>query len=127
MIDVAILNSTKPLYSHNYDDSDGILDLELVPTHKLSMSSAKTSSNNVTSTESNNATTNATITGQFTTWGPDFIGQSPFHTTGTFHIRGPVLVENSPYSIQVSLVGKDDKVLSTPISETFLLPPSLSK
>ena len=127
MIDVAILNSTKPLYSHNYDDSDGILDLELVPTHKLSMSSAKTSSNNVTSTESNNATTNATITGQFTTWGPDFIGQSPFHTTGTFHIRGPVLVENSPYSKQVSIVGKDDKVVSTPISETFLLPPILSK
>jgi hypothetical protein len=29
--DVTILNSTgKPLYSHTYDDSDGILDLELV-------------------------------------------------------------------------------------------------
>jgi hypothetical protein len=46
---VTILNSTKPLSSHNFDDSDGILDLELVPTHKLSMSSAKTSFNNVTS------------------------------------------------------------------------------
>ena len=32
---VTLLDSTgKPLYNHRYDDSDGILDLELVPIHK---------------------------------------------------------------------------------------------
>lgn len=32
---VTLLNSTgKPIYSHRYDTVDGVLDLELVPTHK---------------------------------------------------------------------------------------------
>jgi hypothetical protein len=68
---VAILNSDKKLvYSKNFDDADGILDLELVPSH-------------------NNAT-------QFTSWGPDFISQGlQFQSSGTYHIKGPVLVENS--------------------------------
>jgi hypothetical protein len=99
---VSISNSTgKPIFSHVYDDDDGILDIELVPTH-----SSKKPSKTVT---------------EFTTWGPDFIGQEAFQTTGTFHIRGPVLVENSPYNITVSLVSKDNQIFSNPILDTFTL------
>jgi Plastocyanin len=101
---VSISNSTgKPIFSHVYDDDDGILDIELVPTH-----SSKNASKTVT---------------EFTTWGPDFIGQEAFQTTGTFHIRGPVLVENSPYNITVSLVSKDNQIFSNPILDTFTLRP----
>lgn len=116
---VKLLNSNgKPIYSHSYDDSDGILDLELVPVHKLSSSSSSSSSQTVASLPyADNATVH-----QFTTWGPDFIGQEAVYSTGTFHIRGPVLVQNSPYSIQISIVGKDNSILSNPISDTFVLP-----
>jgi hypothetical protein len=108
-----LLNSTgMVLYSHTYEDSDGILDLELIPTHKLPLSS----------TSNNNVTKAATIAKQFSTYGPDFISQEAIHTDGVFHIRGPVLIGNSPYSIQVSIVGKDNKIFPSPISETFELP-----
>jgi hypothetical protein len=53
---------------------------------------------------------------QFTTWG-DFIGEVPTDTTGTFHIRGPLFIENSPYSIKVSIIGKDNRIFPIPISE----------
>jgi plastocyanin len=110
---VTILNSTgKPLYSHTYDDSDGILDLELVPIHK-----------NIQSTTTSTTTT-ATSQKQFTTWGPDFIGQEEFNTDGVFHISGPVLVQNSPYSIVVSIIASSIRELPHPISETFALPPT---
>jgi plastocyanin len=109
---ITLLNSTgNALYSHTYVDSDGILDLELVPAHKSLVSSSKMGS--------------ASTAQQFTTWGPDFIGQI-VHTTGTFHIRGPILIQNSPYSIKVSIIGKDNAIFPTPVSETFLLPPSLT-
>ena len=63
---VTLLDSTgKPLYNHRYDDSDGILDMELMPIHK-----------NIQSTTTTNSATAATIQKQFTTWGPDFIGQN---------------------------------------------------
>jgi hypothetical protein len=107
-----ISNATgNALYRYTYEDDDGILDLELIPTHKLPLSSATVSSKNTTQ--------------QFTTWGPDFIGQE--ETTGTFHIRGPMLIHNSPYSIQVSIIGKDNQIFKSPISETFPLPPSLAQ
>ena len=119
---VTLLNSTgKALYSHTYEDSDGILDLELIPAHKLPLSSTSTS-NNVIATSPNNVTRTATIAKQFSTYGPDFIVQEAIHTDGVFHIRGPVLIENSPYSIQISIVGKDNKIFPSPISETFELP-----
>jgi hypothetical protein len=106
---VTLLNSTgKPLYSHTYDDSDGILDLELVPIHK-----------NIQSGSSN---TTANSQKQFTTWGPDFIGQEEFNTDAVFHISGPVLVQNSPYSIVVSIIASSNRDLPHPISETFALP-----
>ena len=103
---VTLLNSTgKPLYSHRYDTADGILDLELVPTHKSLAKNA---------------------TSDFTTWGPDFIGQESIRSTGTFHIKGPVLVDNSPYSIRVGIVANSNSILPTPIADTFALPPNSS-
>lgn len=123
---VTISNSTKPLYSHTYEDDDGILDLELIPTHKLPLTSAIATPNNTTKMSSNNSTT-MSPSQQFTTWGPDFIGQEAVHTTGTFHIRGPMLIHNTPYSIQVSIIGKDNQILQSPVSETFVLPQSLAK
>jgi plastocyanin len=101
---VTLLNSTgKPIYSHNYDTADGILDLELVPTHK---------------SLSKNATSD------FTTWGPDFIGQESMRSTGTFHIKGPVLIDNSPYSIRAEIVANSNSILSKPVVDTFALPPN---
>jgi len=117
---ITLLNSTgNALYSHTYLTSDGILDLELVPAHKSPLSSSS-------ATISKNPTAMSPAQ-QFTTWGPDFIGQVPTATTGTFHIKGPVLIQNSPYSIKVLIVGKDNRIFPSPISETFLLPPSVSK
>jgi hypothetical protein len=122
---VTIVDSTgKPMYSHTYEDDDGILDLELVPAHKSPLSSSTSSA----STSSANATATAMAnTQQFTTWGPDFIGQEAVHTTGTFHIRGPMLTQNSPHSILISIVGKDNRIFPNPISDAFLLPQSASK
>ena len=74
---------------HVYDDDDGILDIELVSTH-----SSKNTSKTAT---------------EFTTWGPDFISQVAFRITGTFHIRGPVLVENNPqHNCITSLKGQSN-------------------
>jgi hypothetical protein len=87
-------------FSHRYDDADGILDLELIPTHK----------------SKNNST-------DFTTWGPDFRSQEAFRTTGTFHIKGPILVENSEYDIRIAILAKDGSILSKPIVDTFILLP----
>jgi plastocyanin len=108
---VTLLDSTgKPLYTHRYDDSDGILDLELVPIHKNIQSGSSTT---------------AGPQKQFTTWGPDFIGEEEFNTDGAFHISGPVLVQNSPYSIVVSIISSSNRDLPHPISETFALPSAI--
>ena len=46
---ITLLNSTgNALYSHTYLDSDGILDLELIPVHKLPLSSSNTITKNAT-------------------------------------------------------------------------------
>lgn len=88
----------KPIFTHTYVDDDGILDMELVPTHATN------------------------ITRGFTTWGPDFIGQEGYRTTGTFHVMGPVLVTDQPYSVSVSIVGSDNNLFTNPPSDTFDLP-----
>ncbi len=76
---VTLLNSTgKAMYSHTYLTSDGILDLELVPAYKSPLSSSS-------ATISKNPTA-LSPTQQFTTWGPDFIGQVPTATTGPYII-----------------------------------------
>jgi hypothetical protein len=98
---VTILNlAGRPVFSHKYDDTDGILDLEVIPTHRYNSS-------------------------QFITWGPDFRSQEAVQSTGTFHIQGPMLVENSPYSIRVAVIDKDNSVLSNPITDTFDLFPKV--
>jgi hypothetical protein len=55
-----------------------------------------------------------------TTWGPDF--QEAYRTTGTLHIKGPVLVENSPYAIRLAIVRDDNSMPSSPMVDYFLLP-----
>ncbi|GEM_PF-2493060 len=137
------------LFSHNYDDLDGILDLELIPVSSTlqiqnSSSQAVTNTNqtgnaggNSSSTAGQNNSTlstqqqqqqqnsnaTASIASQFNTWGPDFIGQTGHGSTGTFHIQGPVLTQNQIYYVSVSIVSKDNSVLPNPPSDTFLLPP----
>lgn len=96
---VMISNSTgKPIFSHTYVDDDGILDMELVPAHSYNISRT------------------------FTTWGPDFIGEEGYRTTGTFHIMGPVLTTDQPYSITVSIAGSDNIIFTNPPTDTFDLP-----
>jgi hypothetical protein len=98
---VTLLNSNgKSIFTHSYDDASGILDLELIP-HK-----------------SKNAT-------DFITWGPDFRSQESLRTTGTFHIKGPILVDNSPYYVKVAIVNQGNKIISNPLTDTFLLPQQL--
>jgi hypothetical protein len=72
--------------------------------------------------QSATSTTAAASQKHFTTRGPDFIGQEEFNTDRVFHIRGPVLVQNSPYSIAVSIISSSNRDLPHPISETFALP-----
>jgi hypothetical protein len=99
--EVTILNlAGRPVFSHKYDDTDGILDLEVIPTHRYNSS-------------------------QFITWSPDFRSQEAVQSTGAFHIQGPMLVENSPYSIRVAVIDKDNSVLSNPITDTFDLFPKV--
>ncbi len=98
---VALLDAQKKvIYSNNFDDVDGILDLELVPSH----------------------TTNATLA-HFTDWGPDFIGEEQVRSDGVFHIKGPVLVENQPYYIQIAPVVRDNQFLTEILTDTFTLNP----
>jgi hypothetical protein len=91
-------SSGKTLFSHKYDDSDGILDLELVPTH---------AGKNIS---------------QYMMWDPDFIGQEAIQNTGTFHIKGPILIDNSPYEVNVKIIAKDNTEISPPIGDSFILP-----
>jgi plastocyanin len=103
-----ISNAIRPwlIFTHKYNTSDGILDLELVPTHTIS------------------SPTNAT-TG-FVTWGPDFRSQGVIKQTGTYHIKGPILVDPSEYDLRVAIVAKDNKILPNPIVSTFILLPKES-
>jgi hypothetical protein len=100
--EVTILNlAGRPVFSHRYDDTDGILDLEVIPTHQYNSS-------------------------QFITWGPDFRSQEAVQSTGTFHIQGPMLVENSSYAIKVAILSKDNSILSNPVADTFSLFPKVN-
>lgn len=98
---VSISNANGKLFSQQLDDKDGILDLELVQqTHSSSSS---------------------TPAQQFTTWGPDFLGEEGYGSTGTFHIQGPIL-NGSGQTISVTMLDKDDVPLSK-VSDTFDLLP----
>jgi plastocyanin len=97
---VSVANGSSVLYSNEFVDSDGILDLELVP-----------SSSNVTK--------------HFVAWGPDFVDADPAPragSDGTFHIQGPIMTERAIYLIQVEIIAKDGNLLPSPITDTFALP-----
>lgn len=95
---VTMANSSSKLFSYSFDDTDGILDLELVP-----QAAAATSTNTAN---------------QFVTWGPDFAGQEGFGSTGTFHVQGPFTSGDNPYSITVTALSTDNNLLDN-ISDTF--------
>ena len=84
-------------------DVDGVLHLELIPQPQV----------------------NGTETG-FVTWDPDISGTATGTHTGAFHIKGPVLVQEELYTLTVSIVGIDERVLEEPITEEFILSPELA-
>jgi plastocyanin len=99
---VTIANSTgTSLYSNQFDDSDGILDLELIPSHR-SLSNQTTP--------------------HFISWGPDLTDQEGVASDGTYHVQGPVMVNNEDYTISVSIVAIDNAQQPSPPSDDFLLP-----
>jgi plastocyanin len=101
------------LYSNQFDDSDGILDLELIPsTGQTSYQTSAASSSNQTSAAS----------GNFVTWGPDLTDQQGVASDGVYHVMGPVLTENQDYTITVSITSVNNAPQSQPPSDNFLLP-----
>jgi plastocyanin len=129
---VAIADSTgTQLYSGQFDDSDGILDLELIPSSRsLSSSSSSNqttttttaSSNQTTSSSSSSSSSNQTTASSFVTWGPDLTDQEGVASDGVYHVQGPVLTENEDYTITVSIASIDDTIQQQPPSDDFLLP-----
>ena len=135
-----------PIYNRQFTDIDGILDLELIPVSQIKNTPLQikqtditkdnittftkqkeddsmqkdVKQNNITNKESSTTPlSNSTI--KTTTYGPDI--SAPI--TGTFHIEGPILVEENDYIIKVEIISKDGKTLSEPIEDVFLLPSKL--
>jgi plastocyanin len=104
------------LYSSQFDDSDGILDLELIPSSR-SLSNQTSSNQTITSSSSNQ-----TASSNFVTWGPDLTDQEGVASDGAFHVQGPVMTENEDYTITVFITSIDDAVQPQPPSDDFLLP-----
>lgn len=96
-------NLNQLLYSEQFLDTDGVLYLELIPQPAV------------------NETTS-----DFITWGPDISASATGPHTGAFHIKGPVLVQNEPYTMTVSIVNIDEQILEEPITEQFILSPQLA-
>src|SRR5919112_2520797 len=107
---VVIANSNgTQLYSSQFDDSDGILDLELIPSSRSLLSSNQTitSSSNQTTTITSSSSSNQTALSNFVTWGPDLTDQEGVASDGAFHVQGPVMTENEDYTITVSITSID--------------------
>ena len=133
---VTIADSTgTTLYSNQFDDSDGILDLELIPSSRSLSSSNQTSSNQTGAANQTTSTTpssaNQTMTtssssnqtqSNFISWGPDLTDQEGVASDGVYHVRGPVLTQNGDYTISVSITSIDNAAQSPPPSDSFLLP-----
>jgi hypothetical protein len=100
-VTIADSNGTM-LYSNQFDDSDGILDLELIPSSR-SLSSNQTAAN-------------------FVSWGPDLTDQEGVASDGTYHVQGPVMTENQDYTITVSITSVDNAAQPQPPSDDFLIP-----
>ncbi|MDQ3967755.1 MAG: plastocyanin/azurin family copper-binding protein [Thermoproteota archaeon] len=99
-----INNPNRMLYSEQFLDTDGVLYLELIPQPAVNGS-----------------------TSDFVTWGPDISATATGPHTGAFHIKGPVMVQNEPYTMQVSIVNIDEEILEQPITEEFILSPKLAR
>jgi plastocyanin len=111
---VTIADSTgMMLYSNQFDDSDGILDLELIPT---------SSSRSLLSSNQTSSSSNQTAAPNFVTWGPDLTDQEGVASDGAFHVQGPVLTENEDYTIIVSITSIDNTAQPQPLSDDFLIP-----
>src|SRR5215212_3911196 len=110
-VTIASSNGTQ-LYSNQFDDSDGILDLELIPSSSRSLSSTNQT------TLSNQTTT----TPNFVSWGPGLTDQQGVASDGAYHVQGPVMTENQDYTITVSITSIDNAVQPQPLSDDFLLP-----
>jgi hypothetical protein len=79
-------------------------------------------SSGAASAAAGNATSASTV-GQFTTWGPDFIGEQVVNSDGTFHIQGPVLNENTQYSVKITMLSKYNSSPLENVTDTFVLMP----
>ena len=118
---VTIADSTgTTLYSNQFGDSDGILDLELIPSSRSLSSSNQTSSANQTMTTSSSSSNQTQP--NFISWGPDLTDQEGVASDGVYHIRGPVLTESEDYTITVSIASIDNAAQPQPPSDSFLLP-----
>jgi plastocyanin len=114
---VVIANSDgTQLYSSQFDDSDGILDLELIPSSR-SLSNQTSSNQTITSSSSNQ-----TASSNFVTWGPDLTDQEGVASDGAFHVQGPIMTENEDYTITVSITSIDNAAQPQPPSDDFILP-----
>ena len=118
---VSIADSTgTQLYSNQFEDSDGILDLEVIPT-----SSDRSSLSNQTGEAAINQTEGTEAAAQsphFVTWGPDLTDQEGVASDGAYHVQGPVMTENEDYIITVSITSIDNAMQSQPPSDDFILP-----
>ena len=99
---VTVSDASGKLVTRNFDDTDGILDLELVPQGATQ--------------------NNAAPSQQFVTWGPDFAGEEGHSSTGTFHIQGTFMNAGHQYSVTVTALSRDDKQLDN-VSDTFFITP----
>jgi hypothetical protein len=121
---VTIANSNGAmLYSNQFDDSDGILDLELIPSSRSLSSNQTSSSSNQTSSSSNQTSSSSNQTApNFVSWGPDLTDQEGVASDGVYHVQGPVMTENEDYTISVSITSVDNAAQPQPLSDDFLLP-----
>jgi plastocyanin len=154
---ITIYNGTMDniIYSRQFGDIDGILDLEIIPVKGLKGIPQQIKQSNIT-----NEITNEGGEGNITTFAKQNsekadlsnnkntppamlsntssipLSKSTVKTTtygpdlsapitGTYHIEGPILVEPNDYIIKVELTSIDGKSLSKPIEDIFLLPAKL--
>jgi plastocyanin len=120
---IADSNGTQ-LYSNQFDDSDGILDLELIPTSSdrsssLSNQTAAAGGGANQTGETSNQT--AAQPPHFITWGPDLTDQEGVASDGAYHVQGRVMTENEDYTVTVSIASIDNNVQSQPPSDDFIL------
>jgi plastocyanin len=135
-VSISDANGTR-LYANQFDDSDGILDLELIPTRGLysnqTAAAANQTSGAIPSAPSPSNQTSSRVVAaaggggggasqHFVTWGPDLTDQTGVASDGVYHVQGPVLTQNETYSIRVSIVSVGNTVVSGQPSDSFLLP-----